>query len=112
MREGPGWGVSTVLVNLVGRSVVSAITQTPASGPFALATTPLRSFAPMEAAESLPCGAVCWQAAKSELTSTAARREPVFIFSSLRKSTLLPILRPDPPAQHHPPRFAVVASEL
>jgi hypothetical protein len=32
--------VTTILANLVGRSVVSAITQTPASGPLAPVTTP------------------------------------------------------------------------
>jgi hypothetical protein len=37
--------VTTILTNLVGRSVVSAITQTPASGPDALVTTPPRSSA-------------------------------------------------------------------
>src|ERR1700676_4995180 len=39
--------VTTILTNLVGRSVVSAITQTPASGPLGLLTTPPRSALPM-----------------------------------------------------------------
>ena len=38
--------VTTILAYLVGRSVVSAITQTPASGAFGPATTPPRSAAP------------------------------------------------------------------
>src|SRR5262249_32631790 len=36
----PRSSVTTILTNFVGRSLVSAITQTPASGPFALVTTP------------------------------------------------------------------------
>src|SRR5215470_6610792 len=46
--------------NLVGRSVVSAITQTPASGPFDPLTTP-----PMSSASIATCGAalLCWAAA-------------------------------------------------
>src|SRR6185295_15801075 len=43
-------------VNFVGRSVVSAITQTPASGPLLLDTTPPNSFAPTVGAVS----ALCW----------------------------------------------------
>src|SRR6266511_2106419 len=39
----------------VGRSRVSAITQTPASGPFALLTTPPRSLSPT----LTPAGGVC-----------------------------------------------------
>ena len=38
--------MTTILTNLVGRSVVSAITQTPASGPLGLVTTPPRSALP------------------------------------------------------------------
>src|SRR5207249_11791158 len=37
----------TILANLVGRSVVSAITHTPASGPLGPRTTPPRSASPM-----------------------------------------------------------------
>ena len=43
----PRSSVTTILAILVGRSVVSAITQMPASGPFALVTTPPRSLSPM-----------------------------------------------------------------
>jgi hypothetical protein len=37
--------VTTIRTNFVGRSVVSAITHTPASGPVVLVTTPPRSSA-------------------------------------------------------------------
>src|SRR6185369_3582700 len=46
MRKRPLSSVTTILANLVGRSVVSAITQTPASGPFGPLTTPPRSPSP------------------------------------------------------------------
>jgi hypothetical protein len=44
--------VTTIRANRVGRSRVSAITQTPASGPFGPATTP-----PMSSAS---IGIACW----------------------------------------------------
>src|ERR1700730_6564088 len=47
MRYRPLSSVTTILPNLVGRSVVSAITQTPASGPRELVTTPARSALPI-----------------------------------------------------------------
>src|SRR5687767_1134985 len=40
MTKRPRSSVTTILANFVGRSVVSAITHTPASGPFVLVTTP------------------------------------------------------------------------
>src|SRR5215813_6920838 len=46
MRYRPWSSVTTVLLILVGRSVVSAITHTPASGPFGPRTTPPISVAP------------------------------------------------------------------
>src|SRR6516165_10057227 len=55
MTERPWSSVTTILANLVGRSVVSAITQTPASGPFGPLTTPPISLSPMVT----PAGAVC-----------------------------------------------------
>src|SRR5262249_16395247 len=54
----------------VGRSVVSAMTQTPASGPFALVTVPPRSLAPMRMAGSALGCAPSW-------ASEAARRAPI-----------------------------------
>src|SRR6476661_4346313 len=45
MRYRPWSSVTTIRANFVGRSVVSAITQTPASGPFELVTTPPISVA-------------------------------------------------------------------
>src|SRR6185312_15052050 len=47
MTERPLSSVTTILAYLVGRSPVSAITQTPASGPFDPVTTPPISVAPM-----------------------------------------------------------------
>jgi hypothetical protein len=44
--------VTTILANFVGKSVVSAITQTPASGPFDPLTVP-----PISLAETLTTGA-------------------------------------------------------
>src|SRR5439155_25895189 len=49
----PRSSVTTILANFVGRSVVSAITHTPASGPPALRTTPPRSVAPTRIAGSV-----------------------------------------------------------
>ena len=50
MTYRPASSVTTILANFVGRSVVSAMTQTPASGPLALETTPPRSFSPIAGA--------------------------------------------------------------
>src|SRR6266540_638263 len=56
-------------MNRVGRSVVSAITQTPASGPDALVTTPPRSASPTVT----PGGADCWAlSCAPEMESSAA----------------------------------------
>src|SRR5215472_11113073 len=55
MTYRPRSSVTTIFANLVGRSVVSAITQTPASGPFGPLTTPPRSLSPTVT----PAGAVC-----------------------------------------------------
>src|SRR5687767_3209662 len=43
MRYRPWSSVTTILANFVGRSEVSAITHTPASGPLAPVTTPAMS---------------------------------------------------------------------
>src|SRR5438876_6777225 len=40
MRYRPRSSVTTIFAKRVGRSIVSAMTQTPASGPFELETTP------------------------------------------------------------------------
>src|SRR5262245_192296 len=59
-------------MNLVGRSRVSAITHTPASGPFALVTTPPRESAPT----LMPGGVGAWApicgVANSPTTASAA----------------------------------------
>src|SRR5262245_25666355 len=52
MRKRPRSSVTTVFAYLVGRSVVSAITQTPASGPPGPVTTPPRSLPPTVTPES------------------------------------------------------------
>src|SRR5262249_7910954 len=58
----------------VGRSFVSAITHTPASGPFGLVTTPPRSLSPM----LTPAGAGCcaWTCAGGAPSSTANAATP------------------------------------
>src|SRR5207249_2721968 len=76
--------VTTIFANLVGRSFVSAITHTPASGPFALVTIPARSLSPMPAREA-PGGT--WHAANRRETPTTARYENlvVVMFSLLER---------------------------
>src|SRR5215831_17125933 len=64
MRYRPRSSVTTIFANLVGRSVVSAITQTPASGPFGPLTTPPRSLSPTVT----PAGAVCCAASRAGKT--------------------------------------------
>src|SRR5580692_2870894 len=54
MRYRPWSSVTTIFTNLVGRSLVSAITHTPASGPFELATTPAMSAFPTLTAAAFP----------------------------------------------------------
>src|SRR6266581_8478075 len=56
MRNLPRSSVTTTLANFVGRSVVSAMTHTPASGPFELVTTPPISVLPTWTADA---GARC-----------------------------------------------------
>src|SRR5689334_17190369 len=67
MRKRPWSSVTTILAYLVGRSLVSAITHTPASGPLAPVTVPAMSLAP---AEPSPCGALM-QAATIAATAAA-----------------------------------------
>src|SRR5215471_11477989 len=74
-RKRPRSSVTTILTNFVGRSVVSAITHTPASGPFALVTTPPRSSLPMVTAGWAPSPMV--HAMTVMATPTAARHEHV-----------------------------------
>src|SRR5436190_9942584 len=69
MTKRPLSSVTTTFEYLVGRSPVSAITQTPASGPFGPITTPLMSEGPAKA---------------GTLKSNAARTLAVFIISSPR----------------------------
>src|SRR3954469_7784470 len=57
--------------NLVGRSVVSAMTQTPASGPLAPLTTPPISFSPTLTDAARCC--CCALAAPAKASATAAK---------------------------------------
>jgi hypothetical protein len=78
--------VTTILANFVGRSVVSAITQTPASGPLALVTVPPRSLAPMRGLESAPGEPLGgnWHAARRrETTKVTGYTELVVLMFSL-----------------------------
>jgi hypothetical protein len=72
-----------------GRSVVSAITQTPASGRFALVTVPPRSLAPTGAPDAALCEAPggTWHAVNSRETPATARYEDlvVVMFSLLER---------------------------
>src|SRR5438046_6086311 len=86
MRYRPRSSVTTILVNLVGRSVVSAITQTPASGPFALVTIPARSLSPMPAREA-PGGT--WHAARRREMPLITRCNDSFIRMFLLLARLL-----------------------
>ncbi len=65
MRYRPRSSVTTILRNLVGSSVVSAITHTPASGPFALVTTPPMSVGPTETWLASSCGLTAAWAVRS-----------------------------------------------
>src|SRR5215471_1620221 len=58
MRYRPRSSVITILAKRVGRSIVSAMTQTPASGPFALETMPPMSSASTATAAAEDCPAV------------------------------------------------------
>src|SRR6267378_8046378 len=83
MRKRPWSSVTTTLANFVGRSVVSAITQTPASGPLVLLTTPPRSFAPTLLA---PCGVLWHEVRKAAIAIAAAPKckvLPIFMKSPL-----------------------------
>src|SRR6266566_6692183 len=57
MRYRPLSSVTTILMYLVGSSLVSAITQTPASCPLELVTTPPISVFPTRTVLALPCPA-------------------------------------------------------
>ncbi|TMQ26806.1 MAG: hypothetical protein E6K82_03295 [Candidatus Rokuibacteriota bacterium] len=61
--------MTTILANLVARSVVSAITHTPASGPFGPVTTPPMSSLSMGTA---PPAACCAPSSSAEPTHTTA----------------------------------------
>src|SRR5262249_2775250 len=74
------------LAIFVGSSVVSAITQTPASGPFGLVTTPPRSLSPIAGAGSAFCCALSCvgMAARSAATPAViiVRNDRFFVLMS------------------------------
>src|SRR6516165_1239998 len=93
MRYRPRSSVTTIFAIRVGRSVVSAITQTPASGPLGPRTTPPRSLAPTWIAASCCAALRVGALAKSAGIETAAtpKRRLCFIrmLASLAPSRVL-----------------------
>src|SRR6185503_16807464 len=83
MTKRPRSSVTTTLANLVGSSVVSAITHTPASGPLGPVTTPPRSPPPAPPSEPI-CAA---QAARSAAVQAAAMPQYHFLFLLMVSST-------------------------
>src|SRR5262245_54072867 len=79
MAYRPLSSVTTILVYFVGRSFVSAITQTPASGPFGPATTPVMS-SPSVTGEGLMYTLCVWHAA---MRTIAAATEIFLSFMAL-----------------------------
>src|SRR6266478_1459391 len=81
-RYRPRSSVTSILTNLVGRSVVSAITQTPASGPFVLVTTPPISSLSMRTTVS--CWLLSWrghEAKKAAIpTATIPKDNSLLVF--------------------------------
>jgi hypothetical protein len=71
MTKRPCASVTTIRANFVGSSVVSAITQTPASGPLALFTTPPMSSSSI--AGACASAGACNRAAKASSASAAAK---------------------------------------
>src|SRR5258708_4863079 len=87
MTYRPRSSVTTILANLVGSSAVSAMTQTPASGPFGPVTTPPRSAAPIvTAAAGRGCALSTAEAnirhAAMAITATAGRGLRLVFISS------------------------------
>src|SRR5262245_57679443 len=78
MGERPGSSVTTILEYFVGRSVVSAMTHTPASGPLGPVTVPAISLPP--ALPSEPIWAA--QAASSAASAAAAMLKYHFFIGS------------------------------
>src|SRR6185312_7282783 len=86
MTKRPRSSVTTILTNLVGRSVVSAITQTPASGPLGLVTNPPSSALPTRTVSLL-----LWPASNS-VSITAKRATSTIDIPAF--TALLLIVRP------------------
>src|SRR5580765_7315014 len=62
--------------NLVGRSVVSAMTHTPASGPLGPVTTPPMALPSIRTAPPAPCWALSVPAAPAQITAIAITVTP------------------------------------
>src|ERR1019366_3990537 len=118
MTKRPRSSVTTILANLVGRSVVSAITQTPASGPLALVTTPPRSLLPMRIAGAALCPefSPAAQAAKSTAMPAAAipwyNTLVVFIFSPANSQIIHQPIRDVVRAHHAVVAVAMLAAAI
>src|SRR5687768_14341252 len=85
MRYRPWSSVTTILANFVGRSEVSAITHTPASGPLAPVTTPAMSSPSIVVAPGVR-RAPCVQAAQNNAAAAvvaAAKSAVVVIICQL-----------------------------
>src|SRR5687767_14742665 len=82
MRKRPRLSVTTILANGVGSSFVSAITQTPASGPCGLATTPPMSLEPTPAS-TLSDPIFPAHAANNAAAPAAARNQRNLVFIRL-----------------------------
>src|SRR5262249_15619880 len=97
----PGSSVTTILANVVGRSVVSATPQPPASGPLALVTTPPRSLSPIRTASAVFCWAHSQAGAAihstAMLTASRPKYNPLDVLMSPLLSSLptAPCLRRD-----------------
>src|SRR6266704_2907558 len=89
MTYRPRSSVTTILANFVGRSVVSAITHTPASGPLGPLTTPPRSPAPTRIAGSVVC---CASSRVRPTTISAATATRVTAATSSTRVVLMCLL--------------------
>src|SRR5438094_7996739 len=86
--------------NLVGRSCVSAITQTPASGPLGPVTTPAMSAAPMDTPWAAR-GHAGRLAARPTIITWTNQRRIMLISPSVYVLDTCPPENPRPPQGHH-----------
>src|SRR5713226_982630 len=74
MRYRPRSSVTTIFAKRVGWSIVSAMTQTPASGPFELETTPPISSGSIATAAAADCPALVTIGASAQIRAALAGR--------------------------------------